>query len=622
MAWWQTFHLLRPWWLLALVPALWLALVLWRRRGSAAGWRRAIPAELLEHLLDRGAERGSRWPWLALLAGWTLAVLALAGPTWEKLPQPVLQQRDALVIVLDLSLSMRAEDIKPSRLLRARYKILDILEQRKEGLTGLVAYAGDAHVVAPLTDDSATVANLVPALSPEMMPLYGSDPVAAVRLALQLLDNAGSQRGRVLLVSDGIDDADAAEIAALIRKGDRQLSVLGVGTAQGAPIPLDGGFLKRKDGGIVIPTLSRAQFEALAQRSGGRYSEVRLDDADLTVLLPKALQDRSDVREVEREFDQWRERGPWLAMLLLPLAALGFRRGWLLTLSLLVLLPLSPGAEALEWNDLWRRPDQQAADALAAGDAATAAAKFRDPAWRGSAQYRAGDYTAAAQSFGGLDSADADYNRGNALARSGKLQEAIAAYDEALAQNPALEDAAANKALLEQLLQQQQNAGGQGQNQQQNQGQNQQQGQNQSGQDGQQNQQSNDAAQNGESSGEGQPQGQPEDNPGEPGGDQARQNTDQRDASREQAGENQTGDDDKTAESAQRQRAQREAGDAKTEAAAGEQTDAEQRREQATEQWLRQIPDDPSGLLRRKFEYEHRQRARRGDTRAGEQPMW
>src|SRR5690606_4082420 len=143
-------------------------------RSSGANWRREIAPDLLDHLLDHRGERRMRWPWWLAFAGWVLGCLALAGPTWEKLPQPVLQKRDALVVVLDLSLSMTVADVQPSRLQRARYKILDLLQRRTEGLTGLVAYAGDAHVVTPLTDDTATIANLVPALAPDMMPIYGS----------------------------------------------------------------------------------------------------------------------------------------------------------------------------------------------------------------------------------------------------------------------------------------------------------------------------------------------------------------------------------------------------------------------------------------------------------------
>lgn len=634
----SSLHFLRPLWLLALIPAVALCIALWRRKSSGANWRRAIAPELLKHLLDQRGERRQRWPFLALLLGWVIASFALAGPTWEKLPQPVLQQRDALVIVLDLSLSMYAEDVKPSRLQRARYKVLDILNRRHEGFTALVAYSGDAHVVAPLTDDTATIANLVPALAPDMMPQYGSDPVAGIRQAVTLLHNAGFQRGRILLISDEITEGNIDAIAKVIDAGHWQFSMLGVGTEQGAPIPLppsaednqSGGFLKQQNGTIVVARLNRERFEQLARRTSGRYSDLRLDDGDLDALLPKVLPSADETRAVERDFDQWRERGAQLAMLLLPLAALAFRRGWLLAL---LLLPLSPPSQALEWRDLWQRPDQQGAAQMQAGDPKAAAEKFQDPNWRGSALYRAGDYAGAARNFP-QDSAESNYNRGNALAHTGKLEDAIQSYDEALKQNPDLEDAKANRDLLKKLLEQQQKnpqQSGQnsknGSNQQQQQGQNQQnqaqggsnqqqpgeRGNNADNQDGQNNQngenqpqQQQNKTQDGQRPGE-QPQGQPQ---------QGQQ------GAPEQAKQDQAQQEGRQPGQAEQQKQQQAQGEQQA-AAPGENNDTQQREQNnATDQWLRQIPDDPSGLLRRKFNYEHRQRAQDGAQRDDQQPLW
>lgn len=672
------FHFLRPLWLLAALPACALAVALWRAPGSGANWRRAIAPELLDYLLEGRTEQRRRWPWLAL-AGWLLATLAMAGPTWEKLPQPVLQKRDALVIVLDLSLSMYAEDVQPSRLQRARFKILDVLRRRQEGLTGLVVYSGDAHVVSPLTDDTATIANLVPALAPEMMPIYGSDPTAGIEQALQLLRNAGFERGRILLLSDDISDANIEAIAQRIDPAKWQLSILGVGTAQGAPIPITpppatgknrdrpaaaGGFLKQADGQIVVAQLHGERFEQLAGRTQGRYRELRADDRDLDALLPDALPLESETRAIQREFDRWRERGPWLASALLPLAALVFRRGWLLVL---LLLPLSLPGPALAadtapvvaprslWRDLWQRPDQRAQRTLQSGDAKSAAEQFRDPAWRGAAQYRAGDFEAAAQTLQGLDNFDADYNRGNALARAGHLQEAIAAYDAALQKSPDAEDARANRELVEKLLKQQQQQQSNQQNQQNQQqqdqssqdssGQQSQDNQSQSGnkqsQDGQsQGQQSQDDQSPGKQSQDNQSQGgQSQDQQNEPAsaqnksgqeqdGSAAAQSPDnaaeQQDAANKsqpgQANPRQEKNDAQQGDSAMASEADQQKSDQRAGAAPDDQ--ARQQQQHATEQWLRQIPDDPSGLLRRKFLYEHRQRERSDQPRDAQQPLW
>jgi Ca-activated chloride channel family protein len=617
-------HFLRPVWLLLLLPAIALLVLLLRRASSAANWRRAIAPELIDYLLEPGQQQRRHWLWPLAIA-WLLATLAMAGPSWEKIPQPVLQKRDGVVIVLDLSLSMYAEDIQPSRLQRARYKVLDLLQRRREGLTGLVVYSGDAHVVSPLTDDTATIANLVPALAPAMMPSYGSNAAAGIDSAIALLQNSGFERGRIVLISDEIDDAGAAEIAGKFKSHQWQLSMLGVGTAQGAPIPTQDGFLKSASGTIAIAQLHRERFTALAQQTGALYSDLSLDDHDLDTLLPDSAIDANTTRTVQREFDQWRERGPQLVMLLLPLAAFAFRRGWLLAL---LLLPLSAPSQALEWQDLWQRPDQQAQRLFAEGNSKEAAQKFTDPAWRGAAQYRSGDYENAAQTLANLPGADAQYNRGNALAQAGKLPEAIAAYDAALKQNPTMEDAKFNRELVRKLLQQQKNKSQQ-QNkndQQQKNSNSEQQQKSDSGSDDNNDGKKGEKAENG---GQQKPQNKPADQgagKSDPNQLESKQTANAgADANTQQEAQPRNSAEKSAQAAAQNQSAQSGSNaDEKNPTKAPQQpakSSEQQLQQRATEQWLRQIPDDPAGLLRRKFLYEYRQRQRETTTR-GDQPAW
>ena len=186
----EEFHFIRPEWLLAVVPILGLAWFWFRRTRSGSAWQSAISKELLPVLLDVEETRSGQWLRGLILGSLTVATVGLAGPTWEKLPQNVEQKSDALVVLLDLSLSMWAEDVKPSRIVRARQKVTDILRARKEGMTALVAYAGDAHAVVPLTDDVATIENLLGALDPGMMPVLGSNPGHGLEIAKELLSNA------------------------------------------------------------------------------------------------------------------------------------------------------------------------------------------------------------------------------------------------------------------------------------------------------------------------------------------------------------------------------------------------------------------------------------------------
>ncbi len=629
------FHFLRPLWLLAILPAVLLIMYFWRQKSSAANWRGAINESLLSHLIEGGSNKSHRWPWLVLLLAWLLSAVSMAGPTWQKMPQPVVQKQDALVIVLDLSLSMLVEDVKPSRLVRARHKILDILAQREEGLTGLIAYSGDAHVVSPLTDDTGTIANLTPALSPTMMPVFGSAPTDAIEQAQQLFSNSGITQGRILLITDAISEENLDEIDDSIKRSGFELSIMGIGTEDGAPIPSKEGFLKDNDGNIVVPKLPRSVLESLARRNNGRYTDASLSDKDIEFLLAKSATELdSNTLLTEREFDQWHDRGAWLAILLLPLSLLAFRRGWLLLLPLCILFDPQT-AHALSWQDLWQRTDQQASDILSEGNAAEAAEQFNNPEWKASAQYRAGDFEAAAQNFAQFDSANSHYNRGNALAKAGKLDEAIEAYNQALQQQPDMEDAQANKALVEQLKQQQE---------QQSQQSDQSEGEpSEQDQQGQSDQQQSSQQQSGESKSEDSQSEQsssdnqnPERDPSQQQSPNQEKSSDQENADPESSQAEQPQDERSEHAQSEQEESQNSAEaqsdsqssepppeeqSAQAQSQPKELSPEEQQRQQAMEQWLRKIPDDPSGLLRRKFDYEYRLRQQQGKQNR-EQPLW
>ncbi len=628
------FHFLRPAWLLLLLalPLLWRALR--SAGGDAQAWRGAVDAHLLEHLIVRNANAAPvRSPaWLAV-AALVLAGIALAGPAWERLPQPLYKNQAARIIALELSSTMLAQDVKPSRYERARYKIADILKRSGDAQVALVAYAGDAFVVAPLTDDANTVANLVDSLDPSVMPAPGNDTGRAIDLAVKLIRQAGAREGEVVLLADGASaNADAA--AARARSAGVRVSALGVGSAQGAPIALgEGGFLKDKSGNIVLPKLDGAALAGLANAGGGRYAEYRSDAGDLDAVLgtlEEAGKKAKDAVGGEMQSERFIDRGPWLLLVLLPLAALGFRRGWLMLLPL-ALLAHANRAEASLWTDLWQRSDQQAQAQLDAGRPKEAQALANDPELRGTAAYRAGDYAAAADDFAaadtGKDSADAQYNRGNALARQGKFQEAIAAYDEALKRAPAMDDAQANKKTIEDYLKRQQEK------------QNQQQGDSKDHQGNQQQQPGNDQPQDSKDGkdGKGDRQGQDgsekkesqdqgKDDKGGSEQDGKQQDSQKQDESSK--GRNKPGEEKNAAQQPkQGSEAGKESQDkfqqsidqALTKDAKGAQnpqpvrlgareTNQRSEQDQAVEQWLQRVPDDPGGLLRRKFQLEHQRR--------------
>ncbi|HHX83024.1 MAG TPA: VWA domain-containing protein, partial [Pseudomonadaceae bacterium] len=355
----ENFHFLRPMLLLGLVPALFLFLLLRYLQGNQSSWTRAIDPSLLPYLLDRNNGTSQSYPLYGLLLLWVLAFVSLAGPVWKQIPVPLQEREDAVVIVADLSLSMYSTDLSPDRATRLQRKILDLLQHRRqEGQTGLIVYAGTAHTVTPMTDDVATISNLVPSLQPSIMPTPGSDPAAAVTLALDLLANSNLSRARILLLTDGIENSDVGAIRRLLDGSGNSLSILGFGTEAGAPIPNgQQGYLRDNNNAIVIPRLERAPLQQLARAVGGRYADAQLSNEDVLYLLDDTMLDENtNLVEVEgRNFDSWHESGPWLLLFALPLAALAFRRGWLLVLVLSVGLAPPQTAYAWEWRDLWER---------------------------------------------------------------------------------------------------------------------------------------------------------------------------------------------------------------------------------------------------------------------------
>jgi Ca-activated chloride channel family protein len=572
----QEFHFLRPIWLLALAPTMIFFAALWRVNTAVTAWDKAIDKSLLPYLLDRSKNAAQRTPLLLLFGAWLLSVMAMAGPVWEKLPQPVQKREDAMVIVLDLSLSMFAPDHVPNRLDLAKRKLRDILALRDEGQTALVVYAGDAHTVTPLTDDVVTIAALVPSLSPNIMPLFGSNPMSAMELAIGLLDDVEANQSKILFMTDGISGFDQELLLTeQIEESGYELLIMGIGTEEGAPIRTsDGTFLTDESGAMVTPTLNKNVLQSLANRVNGRYHDIQLSDADLVYLLTNfELLDDEQLSDVEEEFDVWYETGPWLLLLVLPIVAMSFRRGWLFSLLLIagtgLMFPSQP-AQALDWRDLWQTRDQQGADAFVAEEHATAAALFESTEWAGAASYRAENYEAAIAAYSAVDTADGHYNRGNALAVAGNYAAAIAAYDLALGFNLENDDAIHNKEIVEQLLEQEEAESGENQ-------------------DGES--QENDSEQNSESESE-----------------ESQENSDQQDQQsqegnqdqQQQEQQNQPPEDQENSESNSEQNTPSES------------SNEEFEEQQSVEQWLRRIEDDPGELLRRKFRYQYRQRQLNG----------
>lgn len=436
-------HWIRPLWLLALP----LAALPWLRGRHALGpWAKVLDPVLAPFLIDRrGIRVGSNWR-LVCSAALVLCLLALAGPAYRQMPVTAVRGGDALVAVLDVSRSMLAADLTPSRLDRARLKIKEGLRMRSDGQNGLVAFSGHAFTVAPITTDAATLVNLLDVLAPDLMPSRGSDVAAAIVRGHRLLNQADAREGTVLLVTDGSGGRRAVDAARALRADGHTLLVLGAATPNGAPVPdMRGGFLRDDWAGLVVSRPDEDELLRLAREGGGGYHRMTADNGDLRDLLGRVRSAAAGSLEEGLNARRWRDEGPLLLLLLLPLAALAFRRGWVLV----VVFAFPLGAYAA--NGWFTTSDQHGMRAFSNGDYAQAVELFDNPEWRAAALHRQGRFHESAEVLRGLNAVLARYNRATATALAGNIETAIRLYEELLQDQPDHADARYNLEVLKQL---------------------------------------------------------------------------------------------------------------------------------------------------------------------------
>ncbi|MDM9646784.1 VWA domain-containing protein [Rhizobium sp. S163] len=434
------FHFLRPWWLVALVlpPILvWMA----SRAGDIRDrWKAMIAPHLLDSLVIE-PDRGNRLaPAFALAVVLALSVVGVAGPTWRREPPPFVSDTASLVIAVDLSPTMDAKDVSPSRIERAKLKIHDILTARSGARTAVIAYAGTAHLLVPLTDDAELILSYTDALATRLMPLPGKDTAAALRLADQLLEEDGGS-GTVLLLTDGIEKG-ATDAAKGMEGG---LVVLGVGTPEGGAV--EGGAFAKVD---------LEALKAFGSNAGASVATITDDDADVRWIVQKVATNFK--RQTASTGDRWHDLGWWLLIPVVLLFGLSFRRGWVTRTAAILLafkLFVPQSAQAGTFADMWMTADQQGRIAFERGDFEAAATHFKEPLWKGTALYRAGKFQEAVDAFGLSDTAEAWFDKGNALLHLGSFEEGVTAYQKALEKRNGWADAEANLALAKLLLKQQ-----------------------------------------------------------------------------------------------------------------------------------------------------------------------
>ena len=457
----EHFHFLRPAWALAIIPWLVINQVQNRREASKASFGGIIAPHLLEHLRLQRFE--SRWfnPVSVTRVITLLLLLLLMGPTWRQQPSPLSQDEAALVVLLDVSASMQQSDVQPSRLERAKQKIVDLLALRPDKKAALIVYAGSAHTVLSLTADQDILNQYLAAIKPAIMPRAGKFPEYGLPLVASVLSESGAP-ATVVLFTDGLGADSTGEFEPYFKASGNQLLVVGVGTEE------------QEEG---LAPLERRSLEQLAAASGGSYVDLTVDDSDVHRLNRKI---DSHYVVLEDSALPWLDSGYLLVFPAMALFLLWFRRGWTLNwawLAIPLVLHGSPaiveaqeepqpaqaqenvdtdqtdGWPAIQWfADLWLTGDQQGRLLMQTGDYHAAATRFEEPMWKGLAYYYAEDFMLAAEYFSRSDSDDALFNQANARAHARDYVRAVNRYNQLLARTPNYPGARQNRDRVQALI--------------------------------------------------------------------------------------------------------------------------------------------------------------------------
>lgn len=598
------FHFLRPYFLLLLIPFFALVYLLMRQKDKSNVWNRICSKDLLPYILVDRPIRSKVLFYGLIGTGLFFLVTALSGPTWQTLPQPLIQSRSSLAIVLDLSPAMDAEDIKPSRLKRAIYKIKDLLDARKEGQTALVVFSGDPFVVTPLTDDPATIKALLPVLDTTLMPSPGHNVAKAIVKASELFTQAGKSEGSILLVTSALTSGEAEKIAGNALKEGIDISVLGVGTDENAPIPkIGGGFVTDDKGALVIAGLAKENLSRLAKQTKGVYVTIGTDDRDVQVLTDHfvALQTMQNQNATVLSQTNRHDQGYLFVLPVLPLFCLLFRRGVLSAVCLF----LPQLLQASLSDEFFKTPDRRAEEFFHEGNYEKANELFQNRDWQAATKFRLGDYQAAAEALKENRTAEGLYNCGTAKAKLGDFKGALKDYRAALELEPDHEDALFNKKLIEDLQDQDQNKDPQEDSSEDNEENEQQQDSSGTGSRKDRKQEKSEQKQDSDNSEKGERnEEKAEKQDSKSDGDVKEDKTDSRSQQEKKQEEKELQEDYKKKLDKELRNEQDQGEECQAEK---EQEDSpEDRRRQIDDRWLQRIPDDPGALLRRKFLYQYK----------------
>lgn len=457
-AWLDSFHFLRPAWLLAIPLALLIYYLYTRSSDVRARWRGIIASHLLDALLV-GRQKGWRIrPIHLVILAAILGAIGLAGPAWERELPPFTEDKAPMVVALSLSQTMDAIDTQPTRLERAKQKIRDLMKLRPGARTALFVFSGSAHMVLPLTDDPALMEMFLASLSTDLMPVEGNDAAEALALADKLLEREEAP-GTILFITDGVQAADFPAFIRHAEESTDQIMVLGVGTAKGGPVKLgENRFITDSSGRRITARLDVEGLQKLRDEAGIPVTTITLDNEDVEWIQRRA---QSHLQVVQQELaeERWKDTGYYWVIPFVLLTALWFRRGWTArwvpsAMLMAALWIPQPSFLAIQWMDLFFTADQQGRRLFDAGEYALAADKFEDTLWKGIALYRAGKFEEAINQFALLNTPESHFYLGNCYARIQAFPAAAESYEEALRLRSGFIEAEENHRLALSLIEQ------------------------------------------------------------------------------------------------------------------------------------------------------------------------
>ncbi len=431
-------HFLRPEWFWAFIPVAVIVVLILLSYREDKKWKKVIAPALQPFMFTREKRSTLTYPLIAFLLIASLAILAMTGPSWSKVEVPGAKSEAVLMIAVDCSLSMLAEDIQPNRLERAKFKIRDLLDANPGSKVSLYAFSGTAHTVVPSCSDYRLITHHLESLSPGIMPVQGTNLQEILEIADSVLNRVEAP-STLLLVTDAIDQTEVSQLKNFVQNSKNKLEILAMATQQGAEIPINAQKKPATDanGNIVLSKLIPEALFELQQDEQINVNSLTLDNSDMELIADHIRANLSFQADDEQSEEKWKDMGYLLVILLVLLFPFWFRKGWMIRYAWLpILLFSSSCTESEKWKNLWYTKDYQAQQLYNENQFDGAAATFESPVHQGVAYYKAGNFDAAAQAFEQDSSASSLYNLSLAYTQLGRYDDALQAIQLAAEKEP------------------------------------------------------------------------------------------------------------------------------------------------------------------------------------------